>query len=145
VPHVTITLTNGTPLLDVAIGVSQPRQSALVAAGQQVPAPMLARLLVDTGASHTCLDHTVITRLGLTQTGTVLTHTPTTGTAPQTMPQYDASITLLHTNLTRTFGAVPVSASNFMPQGFQGLLGRDILKECMLIYSGPDNAFMLSI
>jgi hypothetical protein len=32
-----------------------------------------------------------------------------------------------------------------MLQGFQGLRGRDILKECLLIYSGPDNAFMLSI
>jgi hypothetical protein len=145
VPHLTLTLTNGAPLIDVVIGVSQPRAAVLQSSGQPVPPPVVARLLVDTGASHTCLDHSVITQLGLTPTGTVPMHTPSTGAIPENFSQYDVSIILVHNVTNRMFAAVPVMGSNFAPQGFQGLLGRDILKDCLLIYTGPDNAFMLSM
>lgn len=45
----------------------------------------------------------------------------------------------------RPFPALPVIASMLAAQGIMGLLGRDVLKECLFVYNGPDNVFTLAI
>lgn len=147
-PHLTIQVAPNGPIVSVYVGVSAQRKTALEKAGTPVPAPVLANLLVDTGASGTAIDQAILAQLNLSPTGVMTAHTPSTQQgAPAQLDQYDVSLNLVipHQNITRTFHALPVGAAQFKHQGHDGLLGRDCLAHCLFIYAGPDNAFMLSI
>jgi predicted aspartyl protease len=130
-------------MLEVFVGVSKPREEALIRAAQTVPPPVLVRLLVDTGASGTVIDPAVISKLNLSPTGMVTIHTPSTGTTPHQISH--VSLVIPHQALTRTFFALPIGECSLRAQGIDGLLGRDVLAHCLFIYAGPDNAYILSI
>lgn len=145
-PHLTVPISVNGPIIDVLIGVSAPRQTALQNASQPIPAAMPARVLVDTGASHSVIDPGINTQLRLAPTGVIFAHTPSTAGIPHQMQQYDVSLYIQHkSGLTRYFSALAISASHLKMQGIDGLLGRDVLSECLFIYSGPDQTFFLSI
>jgi hypothetical protein len=76
-------------ITNAIISVGNARRSALTASQQPVPPSAQVRLLVDTGASNTCVDPSILLGLGLTPTGVATVNTPTTGTQPQTQDQYD--------------------------------------------------------
>jgi hypothetical protein len=116
-----------------------------VKAGRTPPQIVTARLLVDTGASHTCLDCAVIQKLGLIPTGQISVHTPTTGGTAQAINQYDVALLIQAHGTLKSFLTLPVGESDFSAQAIDGLLGRDVLAQCLLLYSGPDNVFMLSL
>lgn len=147
-PHFTLGLepSGAGPLLTAVIGVSEPRGGALVAASQPVPSPMPIRGLVDTGASNTCIDPSVLSALGLSPSGQTLCHSPTTGATPQTKHLYDVSLQInagmnepfLH------FTTLPVMSSDLLQaQGIHVLIGRDVLAMCLLIYNGTVGQFTL--
>jgi hypothetical protein len=142
-PHLTLPIGVGGPIIDLLIGVSAPRADALKAAGQPIPVNVNARLLVDTGASCTCIDPGILSSLGLTPTGTTTIHTPSTQGTGATVNQFDVSIVLVHTLVRRTWRAWPVIESQLIGQGIQGLLGRDILASCLLTYDGTGQTFCL--
>lgn len=125
-------------MVDAYVAVSAPRRAALVAAGQAVPNPVAIRGLLDTGASNTAVDPSVLTALGITPTGTALVNTPTTGTAPQTVNQYDIGIVIPAPSGTPLFSqTLPVISSELLAvQGFHALIGRDILSQCVFVYNG---------
>jgi hypothetical protein len=113
-------------------------------AGRPIPAPIQLRALIDTGASCTNVDSTVLKTLGVPTTGTVACHTPsTTSTQPHVANQFDVSLVLVHPLLTRTFFAVPVVGSELSHQGIQALIGRDVLSFCLLTYDGQQQCFCL--
>lgn len=143
-PSISLSITPFGPLIDVVIEVSQPRQQALTKAGKPIPPSITARLLIDTGASCTSIDAQIFQSLGLTPTGTMDIHTPSTGINPVQQNQYDVRIIIPHSAISRYFHAVPVLEANFQAQGIQGLLGRDILKECVLFYNGEIGLYTLS-
>jgi hypothetical protein len=143
-PHLTLQIAAGGPLIDVLVGVSIPRQRALHAAGLPVPPAVQIRALIDTGASCTCIDPSVPLRLGLAPTGIAPMHTPSTGNQPHMANQYDVSLVLLHPKLNLTHQTVPVAESQLALQGIQGLLGRDILRNCLFIYDGQNGSFTLA-
>jgi len=126
-------------MIDAVVGVSFARRDALIAAGQTVPAAIRIRGLLDTGASGTAVDPSVLTALGLTPTGTALVSTPTTGAAPLTVNQYDVGLLIPGPTggaplLSQT---LPVVASELLTaQGFHALIGRDILSQCVFVYNG---------
>jgi predicted aspartyl protease len=129
----------------VLVGVSGPREAALIKEGLPVPQPVNAKFLIDTGASATCVDRSIIAQLGLLPTGTVQAHTSLTGSTPHTASQFDVGIQLPTRTLPGTIRAMPVVAADLSSQGFLGLIGRDVLEQCLLIYDGPDGTFTLSI
>ena len=144
-PHLTLQIGASRPIVEFLVGVSQPRAEALKRANRPVPAPMLVRGLIDTGASCTSLDPTILKALSLVSTGTTPVHTPSTKNGiPHVANQYDVSIILPHPMINRTFLAVPVIESELFHQGgFHALIGRDILAFCMLTYSGTAQTFTL--
>lgn len=143
-PHISLPISPSGPTLEFYIGVSIPKQEALKKAGLPIPNPVLVKGLIDTGASCTSVDPTVLKTLGLVSTGTIPVHTPSTKSGqPHTANQYDISIILPHAKMSWQFHAVPIIESELSHQGIQALIGRDILKNCLLTYDGQAGTFAL--
>ncbi len=130
-------------MIDVLVGVSNPKKQALLAAQLPVPNPVPIRALIDTGSSCTCLDPTIIQQLGLVATGTTPMITPTTGPNPVNCNQYDIHLILVHPALHFNLLALAVVESQVLHQGFHLLLGRDVLAGCHLSYQGHSQTFSL--
>lgn len=128
------------------VGVSVHQQAALNAAGVAVPHAISVQMLVDTGASHTNVCKSVLSRLGLTPKGFIAVHTPSTGGTPHQMATYDVAIAIFgRTPLENHWlPTIQVTESDFTVQDIHGLIGRDILSRGRLTYSGPDQTFYLS-
>lgn len=146
-PHFTLQISPGGPILTAVVTVSQPKAAALQAAQQPLPQPVSIRALVDTGASCTCIDPSVLQSLQLTPTGSASMHTPTTGAIPAAADQYDVGLAIFAaTNQVPLFLAtVPVIAAQLLQaQGIHALIGRDILQQCVLHYNGAIGTFTLA-
>lgn len=143
-PCLNIPISANGPVLDVSIGVSRPRAEALQKANEPVPDPIRVRGLIDTGASGTCIDPSIIVALKLPPTGVANISTPSTGQSTHACNQYDASVHLISPDLTFTIHAVPVIESELSDQGIEVLIGRDILSQCLLVYNGHTRIFTLA-
>ena len=146
--HFTLPLTREGPICNVALHISGPRRHALDASGGTVPNLVKGRALVDTGASCTSVDPTVLEQLQLTPTGSAQILTPSTGDTPHTTEQYDVAIVIpgaTERDAPLVFPAVPVIATQLLQtQGFHALIGRDILQRCILIYNGSSSYFSVA-
>ena len=102
---------------------------------------------MDTGASGTCVDPSVLQGLGLTATGKVSVNTPSTGSQPHEADQYDISLVVpgaVPTHLPLTIGNLPVICADLLQQqGFHVLIGRDVLALCILVYNSQVGLFTL--
>ncbi len=147
VSHFTLQIDSAGPVLQALVAVSNPRRTALGKAGQPVPNPVPIRALVDTGASCTCVDPTVLKDgLKLTPTGSVSVNTPTTGATPHDAEQYDIALYIpaVAGQPVLVFETIPVVSSVLLSsQGFHALIGRDILQQCLFIYNGATGTFTL--
>ncbi len=128
------------------MNVSKARYEALQTAKQPTPVGEKVRALLDTGASVSCIDPSVVTALSIPPHGTCLLNTPTTGDTPQTVNLYDIGIGIPgSTAPPLVFETVEVAESDlFRRQGFHMLLGRDILARCVFHYNGPGNGIIVS-
>jgi hypothetical protein len=138
---------NGLPIVTVYIGVSTPRRSALTAAGLAIPNFVPMQLLIDTGASCVVLDQTAIGPLNLDPTGVATMHTPSTAAStPHQTNQYDVSLIMTATGegAPLTIEALPILEGAFQHQGIDGLLGRDVLARCTLIFNAPAGGYTLA-
>jgi hypothetical protein len=144
VPSLTQTGSRQGPVIDLQVGVTAAYAAALAGAGLPLPNFKTARMLIDTGASHTCLDPDIIAPLGIAPKGTMPIHTPSTqGTAVE-VAQYDVRLVMFSpAQGPRWFDAVAVSACAFAGQGIDGLLGRDILAHCTFFYNGEADIWTL--
>lgn len=70
--------------------------------------------------------------------------TPSTGSQPHPCNQYDVSLVLLHPQLQLTFNSVPALESDLAHQGFHALIGREVLRRCLLVYDGQSGIFSLA-
>lgn len=143
-PHLTISTSPDGPIINIGISVSHQYSKALLAAGSEVPQPIVIRALIDTGASCTCIDPHVIKLLNILPTGTASVHTPSTEGVEKQFLQYDVSIFIQHPTLTRRFGQIAAVETILLPQGIHALIGRDILKDCLLVYDGQSETCTIS-
>jgi len=126
-------LFNGGPRLPVEIKVPNALASFLTQKGQQVPAPVSGEALVDTGASISCVDETVVQGLGINPVGIAQVGTPSTASTSQL--QYPVlfqfpGTTLPSIEIAHALGSV------LRPQGLLALIGRDILSSFVFVYNG---------
>ena len=97
--------------------------------------------LIDTGATHTCIDNGLSSALSLAHVDWVDISTPSHSNhrakvyAGAELHVPDANLTI---NLPGAIG------SNLKDQGIQVLLGRDVLQHGILIYNGLDGSFSFS-
>lgn len=142
-PHIIQPITHDGALVRAIIHISRERYSALLAAGVEAPEAISITALIDTGATGTCIDARVISQLGITPKGTVMVHTPSTGGIPVEIEQYDVAFGLFDPkNQSKIITTLPVMASHF--DGFEALIGRDILDQLLLIYDGIAGQFTVA-
>jgi Aspartyl protease len=145
-PHFALTCTNLGPVINVFVGVTSARREALIAAGHEIPAVVVARMLVDTGASCTCIDPHIINQLGIQPTGVSTIQTPSTQGAPVNCSQYDVILAIPGANNSdlKVFDPIPIVETQLRSQGIDGLLGRDALADCLMVYDGSNSLFTLA-
>jgi len=147
-PHFTLQISEQGATMSALIGVSEGRKNALTALDQPIPELVRGIALLDTGASATCIDPSILQKLRLTPTGQVMIRTPSTGINPVLFDQYDVSIYVppaSQDQIPLYMGTLPVVCTELLAsQGFHILVGRDILAQCVFIYNGSMNWFTLS-
>lgn len=135
------------PLFQMLIGISEPRRQAMLKAGIQIPAMVQGTFLVDTGASGTCVDPRLVAPLSLIPSGNVSIQTPSTNGVPVFCNQYDVSVFIpgaAGTDGGFFISALPILETGLSSQGIDGLIGRDIINRCTMIYNGSAGMFTLA-
>lgn len=129
------------PWLPVAVEVPSAHSRVLVAHGLPVPQPVVGRALVDTGATHTCIDKQVAKRLGLPPLSSrdVLTASGITR-----QPVYFVMLTIA-TDPAQKIDPLPVLGADLAAaaHGLIALIGRDLLARMALLYLGPAGEWAL--
>ncbi len=135
--------TNGALMVRAVVGVSRPRATMLVGRNLEVPKDVVVDAVVDTGASCSCVDRSVLRQLHLVPTGVTLIHTPSTGAGPAMASQFDISLKIVTKEPSDALHRplLPVIGCDFSSQGFQMLIGRDILSGCLLVWDGLRRCF----
>lgn len=143
-PILTLPLGADGPIVRVLLNVSAPRLQVLRAANQPSPPGFGGRGLIDTGASCTAIDPSVVRSLGLVPTGRTSILTPSTGSTPHICNQYDISLVILMPPQFHASMTIPVIESQLLNQGFHALIGRDVLSSGMLVYNGKASTISLA-
>jgi hypothetical protein len=135
------------PILNVQIAIPDALAQQLQKDGTPVPSPVTGVALIDTGASISGIDTSVIQHLQVQPVGQV-----TIGgvTGSKLRSKYPAQFSFPGTSLpSLNFGELVESeVSNLSIPGASGpliaLIGRDILHHFVLIYNGPAGTFTLA-
>jgi hypothetical protein len=147
-PFFTLQVSSRGLIVEAAILVSVSRREALEKAGQPVPDIQRVYALLDTGASCSAVDQSVLDSLGLTPTGEAEILTPSTGSTPHKAFTYDVQIGIFAGrpgDMHYISNPIQVTATDlFAGQGIHVLIGRDILANCILQYNGADELFTLA-
>ena len=106
------------PMIYVKVMQTNQRVEALKRAGQSFSSPLTVLGLIDTGASISALDKTVVSALGLAARGQISLHTPTTGVAYEKRWCYDALFIVGESSAHPLSRAIQVIESSFASEGF---------------------------
>lgn len=121
------------PIVEVAVSPPVVLVEALRKAGQEIPKPVKAHALIDTGATNSVVSPAIIESLGLHPVGTTIIRTPSSGKEGVVCNQYMAAIAF-PSNLV--FETSELIQAPLIGQPIQCLVGRDILKHGTLFYNG---------
>lgn len=124
-----------------AVFVDVNRAQAMTKAGETLPQQRLGAILIDTGASMTCIERTVLEDLGIRPVAESEVLTPSGG---ERQGVYPCGIAFPGTPIP-TIGRTFVLGANLANQKIIGLLGRDILKLSLLVYNGVGGGFTLAV
>ena len=131
-------------IVTVGIALSTARAEVLKRAGGSPVPPIWVTALLDTGASCSVIDSSVVGSLKLIQAGTMEGHTPSTTAALHTFNLYDVCLAFAKPQVKAISMNLPVAEANLSTQGFLALIGRDVLQHCLLVYNGPLKSYSLS-
>lgn len=146
-PHFTLPIdARKGPLLKLGLSVSQARRTALLESKIPVPTLVNATGLVDTGASGTCVDMSLIEQLGIPASGNIDIFTPSTGSKPVVANQFDISLIIFPGKIEEHSHSIPNLAVTGceLKRGYNVLLGRDVLSSCILVYNGRLGQYTLA-
>ena len=115
--------------------------------GLPIPGLVQGTFLVDTGASGTCVDPRLVQSLSLHPSGSVSIQTPSTNGNPMVCNQYDVSVFIPGADESAGgffIPALPILETALSSQGIDGLIGRDIINRCTMVYNGSAAMFTLA-
>jgi hypothetical protein len=131
------------PTINVKVMQTNQRVEALKKAAQKFSSPMVVLGLIDTGASLSVLDSTIVDSLGLVPKDIVSVHTPTTGSAYEKRRSYDALFIVGETTGDPFSKTIQIIECDLASEGIYALIGRNFLDACQFIYDGPKKSFTL--
>ncbi len=147
-PHFTQYLSQGAPFLNVLVGPNYEAVIRLERQGRVAPAALRVRGLIDTGASHSSVDPSVLSALRLSAAGLAQMHTASTGVTSSRVEAFDISLLIPAANTNQEAFVLPnlrVHAVELTAtQNFDALIGRDVLQHCVLTYNGAMGWFTLA-
>lgn len=126
------------PVLELQLAVGAGAESALKKSKIQVPSPVRALALIDTGASATVIQQGMAAQLGLNPVGITHIHTPSS----TNVRCFEYSVRLLISS--NVIVETTVIEAPLQGQNIQCLIGRDVLAHGVLVYIGYSNLFSLS-
>ncbi|MCW8965494.1 MAG: retropepsin-like domain-containing protein [Candidatus Pacearchaeota archaeon] len=128
------------PVLEVHFLISLELEKKYLEEGKDIPPPIVVKALIDTGATSCVIQDDIPKKLGLKPIGEVKTSTPSC--KGNSCYQYFMRMSIPSHNLIYSgpFIAMPLKG-----QDISCLIGRDVLKESILIYIGAENQFTLSL
>jgi predicted aspartyl protease len=126
------------PLVEVKLAVGKILEDILKQKNQNIPSPVTAMALIDTGASGTVVREDIPSKLNLHPIGTTLITTPSS----QNVKCYEYLMRILFQN--NVVIETSVIAAPLQGQNIQCLIGRDVLRLGVFIYTGYVNSFTLS-
>ncbi|MFB6290297.1 MAG: hypothetical protein ABEJ25_01020 [Candidatus Bipolaricaulia bacterium] len=129
------------PILDVEVHVTDSHAKVLKDNGKEVPSPRTGKGLIDTGASISAVDVDTIDELSLSPIGATNVSTPS-GKAIQEL--YALKFSFPGKGLP-DMNSLNVLGSNLDGQNICALIGRDILRYCLLVYEGPSGSITIAI
>jgi len=142
-PSVTINNTNleqDGPILDVQFLISLNLEKKYIEEKKSIPEPVTVKALIDTGATSCVIQEDIPKKLNLQPVGEVNISTPSSKECKCFQYYMRMSIPSHGLIYEGPFIAAPLDGQNV-----SCLIGRDVLKDSILIYIGNNNQFTLSI
>ena len=131
-------------ILPAEVAIPKALSDLLTAKKQSIPPAIQGVALIDTGATKSCVDHSVLSGLGIKPIGLVKIGTAKGATQCQLFP---ARLSFPSLRLVVDFSSM--AGVNLRGQVIQGtpliaLVGRDVLSRCLFIYSGSQGYYTLT-
>ena len=129
------------PQLDVEVHIPRALEELLTREGKQIPKPAMGKALIDTGASTSAVDDSIISSLGVQPVGVAEVHTPSGSTQQN---QYPVTFIFPGTNLP-SLQLQAAIGSVLLNQGIIALIGRDALSSVVFTYNGAGGFFTFAL
>lgn len=126
------------PLFNIEVSVPQIMIDQLIESGQPIPDPVPGLALIDTGASISAVDFTVLRALQINQVDVIELATPSNPDA--TGEGYPARFILPENEVELSI----VLGADLRPFSAIAIIGRDILCDCMLMFFGKRGRIIFS-
>ncbi|MGD0476748.1 MAG: hypothetical protein ABSB29_01110 [Nitrososphaerales archaeon] len=117
--------------LEVEIAIPSALENYLKAAGKPIPNPVKGRALIDTGATFSAVDDSLIRGLGVNPI-----NAGQGGTANGPAIQFIYPARFIFPMLGWTFEFSRTTGVNLGGSGFIALIGRDVLSRMTMVYNG---------
>jgi hypothetical protein len=136
---------SGRPIVDLYVGMGSEDARALREAGGHPPVLLVVKALVDTGATRSQVDLSILEQIGLGSVGDVEFYTASSGMDPEKARLYVMDLHLAGDKPGTLAKDLRVIGSDMLAGLNVGmLLGRDILDRCLLVYDGLHRRFTLA-
>ena len=126
------------PVVEVRLTVGKPVEDALRRAVQPIPIPLMAHAMIDTGATRTVVREDIPRQLNINPIGIA----SITTASSVNVQCYEYLLRLLFPN--NVVVETVMIAAPLRGQHIQCLIGRDVLRHAVFIYTGYMNSFTLS-
>jgi len=126
------------PVVEVRLAIGTVVEEVLQRSGQSIPTAVQALAMIDTGATATVVREDIVKQLNLNPVGITLINTPSS----TNVQCYEYLMRLLFPN--NVIVESVVIAAPLHGQHIQCLIGRDVLRHGVFIYTGYIDTFTLS-
>jgi len=133
------------PLIAVEVSVPAALAEKLTRENKPIPQPKSGWALIDTGATHSCVDDNVISQLGVNPISRAKIHGSAGAHEVNVFPAHlrFPAIPNFEIDFAAALG-VNIRAQQFNNQPIIALLGRDVLSRCVFVYNGPLGIYTLA-
>lgn len=138
-------LLNAGPVVAVEVSIPAALAEKFAKENQIIPQPRAGWALIDTGATHSCVDDGVISQLGVTPIRRATIHGSAGAQEVNVFPAHlrFPAIQGFEINFASMLG-VNIQAQQFNNQPIIALLGRDVLTKCVFVYNGSLGIYTLA-